>query len=297
MQKMIQIFIMTHNRTSLLASALNSVLKQQVTNCNYEIIVSDNSTNSETQKLINECYNNTPNLLYRKRSPMLWTQHFNTILSEVTAEFFMIFHDDDIMFPNMVVSLYSAMQNEAKLLAVGCNAKVLKGDKILRNFFNRGSDLQIENVDQLASAYLVNNHAPFPCYMYRKFVSDNVKLDFNKGGKYCDVAFLLDIADKGCIKMLKEPLMNYYYHDDQLSTIHECEKQEQMLRYIVKVSSYTKDSSLIMKHRIINFYMKVSHLEKRISNSRWRATQGIFFKYSPFYLLPRIITKRILKLV
>lgn len=294
---MIQIFILTHNRTNLFAHALDSVLNQQIININYEIIVSDNSTNSETEQLINECYNNTPNLVYRKRSPIIWTQHFNMVLSEVTAEFFMIFHDDDTMFPNMVESLYNAIQNDGKLLAVGCNAKIYKGNKISGNFFNRSSDIHIENVDQLTTAYLTKNHSPFPCYIYRKFVSECIYLDVNKGGKYCDVSFLLDIAAKGRVIMLKETLMNYYYHGNQLSTIHECEKQEQLIRYMVKVSSFTKDSTLIMNHRIINFYIKVSHLGKVISNRRWKKIQGIFFKYSTFYLLPRIVIKRILKLV
>lgn len=297
MQRMVQIFIMTHNRSSLLANSIDSVLKQQMTNCEYEIIISDNSTNTETEQLIKEHYSNASNLIYRKRSPMPWTQHFNTVLSEVTLSYFMIFHDDDTMHPNMVESLYNEMQNDSKLLAVGCNAKLFKDNKILRNFFDKSSDVDIKNVDQLAIAYLNHCHAPFPCYMYRKFVSESVQLDLRKGGKYCDVSFLLDIAGQGRIKMLKEPLMNYYYHGNQISTIHECEQHDSLIRYLLRVSSFTKESDLIKKYRINNFYAKISGFEKPISSNRWFKIRNIFFIYSPFFLFPRIVIKRILKLV
>lgn len=294
---MIQIFIITHNRSTLLAKSIDSVLKQTIKNCEYEIIISDNSTNKVTEKLILDNYSNISNLIYRKRSPMSWTQHFNTVLSEVTLSYFMIFHDDDTMHSNMVESLYNEIQKDKKLLAVGCNANLFKDDKNLRNFFDTSSDIYIENIDQLVTAYLNQCHSPFPCYMYKKAVAESMKLNLNKGGKYCDVSFLLDIAGLGHIKMLKEPLMNYYYHGDQISTIHECEQHESLIRYMLRVSSFTKDSSLIRKYRINNFYIKISRLEKSISSNRWLKISYIFLKYSPFFLYPRIILKRILKLV
>jgi glycosyltransferase involved in cell wall biosynthesis len=294
---MIQIFILTHNRPDKLVHSIDSVLKQEVVKCNYEIIVSDNSTNNETEKLIQERYGTVSQLRYRRRSPMTSIDHFNTVLLEITADFFMLFHDDDTMFPKMVETLYNEMIKDDKLLATGSNAKLIQNEKVLRNFFNKSTDVNIENVDELVTAYLDYYHAPFPSYMYRKYVAENIRFDVKKGGKYCDVSFLLDISTNGAIKMLKEPLMRYFLHEGQDSASHICEQQEQLILYLAKVSSFTKDSTLIMKHRIINFYIKVSRLEKPISKSRWKKIHGIFFKYSPFYLLPRIIVKRILKLV
>lgn len=294
---MIQIFILTHNRPNLLALSIDSVLKQQVVNCNYQIIVSDNSTNEDTQRLINERYSNSPFLIYRRRSEMISIDHFNLILSEVSSEFFMLFHDDDTMYPDMVENLYNDISKCERLLAVGSNAKVVKNGKVLRNFFKRSNDINIENVDQLVTAFLDYYHAPFPSYIYRKYVAENLRLDIKKGGKYCDVSFLLDIAAHGTVKMLKEPLMKYFLHSEQDSANHICEQQDILIRYIIKVSSFTKDSSLIMKHRILNFYIKVSSYDRPISHRRWRQIQSFFFKYSPLYLLPRIVAKRILKLV
>lgn len=294
---MVQIFILTHNRPISLVDSLNSVLKQELVSCNYEIIVSDNSTNDETEKLINEFRASNNNLYYRKRSHMSSIDHFNMVLSEVTAEFFMLFHDDDTMFSNMLETLYCFLKNNEKFLAVGSNAEIVKKGKVSRYFFNKSQDINIENVDEMIKSYLAYYHAPFPSYMYRKYVAENIKLDITKGGKYCDVSFLLDIVVCGNIKLLKEPLMKYYLHEGQDSANHVCEQQDKLLQYMIKVSSFRKDSSMIMKHRIINFYLKLSSIRKPISNHRWKRIQMIFLKYSPFYLLPRIIAKRILKIV
>jgi glycosyltransferase involved in cell wall biosynthesis len=293
---MIQIFILTHNRPDLLIRSIDSVLNQRITTCSYEIIVSDNSTNDETQIIISKLYSNK-SLIYLRRSPMSSIEHFNTILSEVTADFFVLFHDDDIMYPNMVETLVKAMKNDDKLLAVGSNAKLVKNDKITNNFFKASTDIEISTVDQLVVNYLSPCHAPFPSYMYRKFVAKNIQLDLKKGGKYCDVSFLTDIASQGAIKMLKEPLMSYYLHDGQDSASLDCEQQDSLIRYIVNVSSFTKKSSLIMQYRISNFYAKLSRLGKPVSTHRWLKVKDIFFKYSPFFLFPRIVVKRILKLV
>lgn len=294
---MIQIFILTHNRPDLVIHSLDSVLNQRTGTCSYEIIISDNSTNDETQDIISKLYSGKKSLIYLRRSPMSSIDHFNTILSEVTAEFFVLFHDDDIMYSNMIDALFNEMQGDDKLLAVGCNAKLVKNSKISNNFFTAKTDLQLNTVDQLVLNYLSPCHAPFPSYMYRKYVAKNIRLDMRKGGKYCDVSFLLDIASKGNIKMLREPLMNYYLHDGQDSASLDCEQQDQLIKYILNVSSFTKKSSLIMKYRLRNFYIKLSCIGKPVTSYRWSKIRLVFLKHSPFFLFPRIFIKRILKTI
>ena len=48
--------------------------------------------------------------------------HFNCILETNTSEYFMLFHDDDEMLPNMVSSLYEYLSSHDVVSAVGCNA-------------------------------------------------------------------------------------------------------------------------------------------------------------------------------
>ncbi|OXG08760.1 glycosyltransferase involved in cell wall biosynthesis [Flavobacterium araucananum] len=293
---MLQIYILTHNRPDLLVYSIDSILKQVVKNCQYELIVSDNSTNEDTEKLIGNNYALISHLHYRKRSPMTSIEHFNIVLSEITGDFFMMFHDDDTMFSNMIETLYNTISSDEKLLAVGSNAKLVRNGKVLRDYFNKSVDLVINSVDELILAHFNYYSAPFPSYIYRNNVAKNIKLDIKKGGKYCDVSFLLDIAAKGPIKIIAEPLMNYVLHKGQDSASYVAEQQCKMIQYMIKVSSFTKHSSLIMRVRLVNLYVRVLQSKRPISCRRWRKIQGIFFKFSPFTLFPRIVIKRILKL-
>ena len=100
-----QIYIMTYNRPDCVINAIESVRKQSFTN--FTLIVSDNSTNSLTEELIRKTYI-FPDFIYIKREPPVGgIEHLNLILSEVTSDFFMIFHDDDVMHMNMIESLYN----------------------------------------------------------------------------------------------------------------------------------------------------------------------------------------------
>jgi glycosyltransferase involved in cell wall biosynthesis len=51
----IQIFIATYNRPTLVVNAINSVLNQDFDS--FEVIVSDNSSNDETENLISRLKN------------------------------------------------------------------------------------------------------------------------------------------------------------------------------------------------------------------------------------------------
>src|SRR5450759_2365677 len=104
----VQIFIATYNRSTLVINAINSALNQDFDS--FEVIVSDNSSNDETEDLISGF--KSKQLTYKRRKPsMPATDHLNSILQEVTSEYFMIFHDDDMMHKDMIKVLYTTMVN------------------------------------------------------------------------------------------------------------------------------------------------------------------------------------------
>ena len=101
----VAIIIATHNRLNYLPETLDSVLKQKLEDkYALSIVISDNSTNSDTEKYFSS--NIYPNVTYTKRTPSVsMVEHFNIILKEIDTDFFMIFHDDDVMEENMVMKL------------------------------------------------------------------------------------------------------------------------------------------------------------------------------------------------
>lgn len=225
----IQVCIMTYNRPDTVQIAIESVLKQ--TYPNVELKLSDNSTNQDTFQLLLKS-NDWGRYKYVKREPPLTgIDHLNTIIGEMTADYFIVFHDDDEMFPDMIERLYSIIIRDDAYSAVGANAYVVKGNK--KELAFPRNNVVLKNGDELINQYKIKEIAPFPSYLYNRKKIGNIRLDgAHKGGKYSDVSFLFDIANKGYIVYVGEPLMFYNIHPGQDSGNFDFVKHVQLTNYL-----------------------------------------------------------------
>ena len=165
----VHVYLLTYNRPHYLLQALHSVLNQDFEH--FLVIVSDNSTNNETEKQVQAIHH--PKLQYIKRTPSTPSlEHYKTVLSEVSSEYFMMFHDDDIMEPGCLNSLSSVLDNSPTAAAVGGNAKIFWDNKahFKRRFFKPAKRNRVfRHAKDLAKIYLTfDGLAPFPSYMYRR---------------------------------------------------------------------------------------------------------------------------------
>lgn len=290
----VQLFIATHNRPGLLLNSLNSVLKQDFDS--FEVIVSDNSTNDDTCNILKQ-YKDI-RLKYIKRNPPLDPiSHFNVILDEVDSEYFMIFHDDDEMYPFMLKSLFEKINLNSSVIAVGGNAriittKLLTSRLILKKKY--GNSLICDR-DQMAYRYLIKRGiVPFPSYMYRCEIAKKLRFIQEHGGKHCDVSFLLDVASLGSVYMLEKPLMNYNVSQGQDSNSNNFLHRISLLNYIRKTSVYKNNSHLIKRYRIINLYYELlqdNRTKHQISRKRKLKILKLIFKVSPYEFFPRVIVQ------
>jgi len=255
----IQLFIATYNRPTLVLKAIQSALNQNFDS--YEIIVSDNSTNYETKKLIKDI--DETRIIYRKREPSLSAlDHFNLILSEVSAKYFLIFHDDDQMLPNMLSSLiinFEKYSNE-NIIAVGANALLSKNNVLSNIRFRKGikTDIIIESSTELANLYLIKKGiVPFASYLYKNEVAKSIIFDIKKGGKYCDVAFLLDVCTLGKVINLEKPLMVLNQHDNRDVNDHIFSEKIKLIHYINKITNLHLRDELIVNFRLVNLYAEL----------------------------------------
>ena len=292
----IHIFIATYNRPQMVCVAIDSILSQSFKD--FVLIVSDNSTNDQTQKVIEENYLDA--FIYRRRLPSLTAfDHFNKMLSEVDSDYFMIFHDDDIMLPNMIGSLikhfdYSYDKN---VLAVGANALIMKNNIRTNQRFRQkiNHDVMINNPSQLVKLYSVKNSiVPFASYLYKEEVAKSISLDIKKGGKYCDVAYLLDICCVGSILNLDEPLMILNQHQGQDSATHVFKDYSKLINYILKITNSSRRDKLIINLRLNGLYGEICNLYKANYLNFWSYKNLkfmlIFIKYRNFeYFLKTII--------
>ena len=143
------LFLITRNRPHLLKLALNSVLNQTISN--FPIIVSDNSTNNETKEMVESLYLNQSNIIYRKREREYGLiEHWNKVLSEVRSEYFMIFHDDDVMHPDMIRTMLNIIKKDHSLAFIATNARIIKKGRICYSKY-KGKEKPVEK--SCASGY------------------------------------------------------------------------------------------------------------------------------------------------
>lgn len=244
--KDLTVFVLTHNRGELLLETIESILNQT---CNdFKFIVSDNSSNDETMRLLEE-RGYLGKFEYRKRDkeyPSM--EHFNLCLSEVDTTYFVLFHDDDVMLPDYVEKMYS-MIFETKYVAVGCNAFYLVDKvKTKKCMLHTKKDL-ILNEKDFIKQYCNLNIVPYPSYMYSKKLISDVNFD-NSFGKYSDVFWLLRLNATAPIFWNKKALMYYRIHKGQDST-HIDFKNSWKLDNLY--SNYVS-SSMIREYRIKKLY-------------------------------------------
>jgi len=257
--KDLTVFVLTHNRGEMLLETIDSILNQSCHD--FKFIVSDNSSNDETMRLLEE-RGYLGKFEYRKRDkeyPSM--EHFNLCLSEVDTTYFVLFHDDDIMLQDYVETMYNSIAG-SEYVAVGCNAYYLYGEKrnkrkMLRKYKNNLSVALVTK--DLALQYCKRNGiVPFPSYMYNKKLI-GTKIFDEECGKYSDVSWLLRLVKLAPIYWLTAPLMYYRIHKGQDSQMLDIENQKKLLlkfqnilgaenHYIVNYKYNLEYSDIIVKY-------------------------------------------------
>lgn len=248
------VYILTHNRLQTLKIALESVLSQSFKDM--EVIISDNSDNNETENAMMDYVKRYNNLRYvHHHDANSSSAHIQKIISENRFELYMLFHDDDEMLFNMVEELYNAANSHPLCSAIAANAYLSTNGKNKLAF--KEKNVIINNGNELIARYSAVNMsiAPFPSYLYRKIAVDHIKFDYNKkGGKYCDVSYLVDIANCGPIFYIGKPLMVYNIHESQDSASFDFVKHVQLTNYLLKISG---DKTLLKTFRIRHIYTNI----------------------------------------
>lgn len=265
-----QIFITTRNRPDFLLKSVNSIICQNYSD--FEIIVSDNSTDIKTKELFNKLKN--PKLKYIKRIPCSANEHFNLILKEASADYFMMFHDDDIMMPNMLKTYneYIFKYSNQDILAISSNAYLIKKNKKTKILFKKKQNSNILVKDQNHFVELLLNKKsinPFPGYIYNlKIKKKEIVFKGNLCGKYADIAMLIDIASVGEILNIDEALMYYRTHDNNDSKINDFKNRNKLIQYIINKTTFTMKDNLIIRYRLYNIYNELTTIYYRAEKSR-----------------------------
>lgn len=233
------IFILCHNRPAYAKLAIQSALCQ--TNQNFRLVISDNSNNDELYQLLNS---ELTTLEIRRRVPSLPVEdHFSKCISEVDTQYFCLFHDDDLMEPGYVEAMFKMMAIQPNAIAYSCNAEIIDEAGKLKgsSFKSKDPFVIIENSRALAERYFSrypNGIAPFPAYIYRSDIVRKIYINPQTGGKYSDVAWLIEISKCGTIIWNSEKLIRYRIHADNDGGVESTRDRLRLLRYLKMNSSF-----------------------------------------------------------
>lgn len=210
MNKSLEIWILSYQRPSTIVETIDSILSQ---NYPFRLIISENSPSDAVLEVLKQRF---PDIEVRRRSPSLPVfDHINLVMSEVRSDYFMMFHDDDILLPGAVETLMKEFAHN--IVAVCGNGFIKRGESISKDNFNislNGNEV-IRDEISLINKYLEGYRSinPFPGYIYSASVANTIRFGTPGIGKYSDVSFLLDILSLGFIKWLTEPCIVYRIHD------------------------------------------------------------------------------------
>ena len=280
------IYIQCYNRPVLAKHAINSVLRQ--TNQSFRLVISDNSSSDELCNMIRFDF---PSLEYRRRMPSLPVlDHLNKSISETETELVCLFHDDDLMEPDYVDEMLKTVTCYPHAVAYASNAMTMNGEptKVDCFFESERPMVVINNSRELAGRYFSrhpNGFAPFPAYIYRTSVIKKMLFDSRTGGKYSDVAWLLELASHGPIIWNSRHLIRYRMHEANDSNMES-------LRDRLRLLGFLKLNKSLIGQAIINdcrfgIYKKL-HKKALSNHDNHFRHKAIIEKYLRNYRLRRL---------
>lgn len=253
MKPKVTVCLLSRDRPGLITETLDSILAQ--TYRDFEVVVSDNSEYDEVEALLRARY---PAVRRVRRKPNLSApNHFRTVLNEIEAEYFVLFHDDDVMLAGYLERMVGVLEENLRLAAAGCNAWILREhagtDKLTMD--QREALLLLDGPEALVYRYLslMTDHAPFPGYLYRTAMVRSLFPDSSEGGKYADVPFLMKVAQRGPIAWLREPLMKYRIHSESDSATLSIGQFLRLLRFIYKNTAFKPRSDVVRQFRLVHW--------------------------------------------
>lgn len=289
---LVEVFILCYNRIDFVGESIRSVLDQ--TYMPIRVVLSDNSPEENVREYLE---NEFPQLEVRRRAPSQTPyDHLNTVLSEATAPYFMIFHDDDVLEPDYVSKLVDQMERNPMLVCVCANARLLFGSKMSNRLFNPtlSRDMVLSSTE-IATRYLDHSVGvnPFPGYLYRRAPIQKLRFDTAEAGLYSDMTFIAKAALLGPILWMAQPLMQYRKHIGNASGVISLKATKRTIRFLVHEKILPENSPVLARFRYWN------HLF--LLRNSWRSGKGFrkgqlllvarYFFTHPLPLLRKLLQK------
>jgi glycosyltransferase involved in cell wall biosynthesis len=217
----LEVFVLTWNRLEYLKQTLNSLLNSTVSN--FKITVVDNASDDGTSNYLQDLQNQNPRIRHI-RIP----EHFNSnidsmvkAISEITADYAMIFHDDDIIHCQYIELAQHILKNynNIDIICTGAN-RFSKEFQIKQNLCKKFHLRVFSSKLNFAEMVFINKLGKDLCYpniIYRRenLVKSVKHFVFSDFGKISDRPFVLETVQNGQAVFIEEQMINYRVHEKQ----------------------------------------------------------------------------------
>lgn len=264
-----------YNGAKTIEKAINSILAQ--TFQNFELIISDNASNDETENICRRFASKDPRIRYMRQNKNIGAHaNFNFLISEATEKYFMWAAVDDLHSPEFLkvnVSVLESNQNFVASTSPNCfEDEQNKNDRYI-NFSLTGT-LKERFVKFLQNAW--NSHGIFYSIIRTEIIKDYEDLKLSYAG--ADWSFNFFLLSKGEINRTKEGLIVFGRFGLSMRKNPWKDFRKKKIEFFIPLYQFTKYALGLMKDLRYHEWLYVFVKILKVNFQAMRSSYMIEFK-------------------
>ncbi len=296
----VEIFVLSYNRVGYLSDCLRSILAQ--TFRDFSVTVLDNASTQDVTSVVKSFDDERLRLIINPVN-IGFTANWKQAYDLASAEYMMIFFDDDTMSPRLLECQIRLFREYPNLSFVSTSANLVFNDAKMLNFQD---DDKVEfeifrSPGELLEAIFKPRVFGFGSILYRTRIAKQFQFDSGRFGSIADRPYMLTLTRLGPSARLIRPTHNARLHPTQDSELRHWTymNEIELGRFYLEIGHETHRLSLrrsVIK-RLAHFYalrrprtplgawlkaLKDNHMLE------WR----VLLPYLPYYLIRNALTRR-----
>ena len=214
----VSILIPVYNNPQLLGRCLNSIRAQVFKD--YEIIVVDDCSSITYDKVLTDNADLPVKYIVNAQNIGAMQNLNHCLRYAVNGVYKMVFHEDDMMHPYLLQSLFNAMEADASLFGAGTEMKFFRDDYELQDADFIAPEIKATTYHERAKLvydFVTGLPLCFGSILYRtQCLTGSAPLDLNKYQTFADRPFLINFLPAYKFAVLHNNLVFYneHYRDD-----------------------------------------------------------------------------------
>jgi glycosyltransferase involved in cell wall biosynthesis len=257
------VFLITYNREKYIKSSIDSILNQSYKN--FKFIILDNASTDQTEKIV-KSFNNPKIKYIRHQINIGAVENTNFAINTCDTKYLTIFHDDDIMYSDMLESQINEMENNPDYSIISTRSSYIdqNNNEIKKKLLYK-YDREVYTGNQyLIHFFSTNKGLVCPSVMFRHdfLVLNKLRFNFNVGLANDQYMWFEIGKYGGKICVLNKILMKYRLHqlqgsnNDQLMEIDLLEavkdnllNDENKNKILPVIKKYSINQTLILSNK------------------------------------------------